>query len=407
MTHTFCQKAALAAVTLLAGAGWADTPKFSAAPTADVIKQDAAAALQADIALVAAGRSVSAERVAKAIAFQERFTEYAQRLDARFPNQISRIWLEPAPATQGYIGFTGDVPAYKAMKDVELFGDGVLTRAEHAARAEVAADALKAAGYRNFLTHFDAERGAIRVELRVGEKAWAPSEKEVLSLVSDEITHAERKSRPALRFAAPEVDLRIIRAEGPIYTPEWSRGGLWCRDDGFEECTSGWAVSGPNGNGIITAAHCTGLNSIGGADHAMTFRSQERDKGDVEYHTTAGVEVAEFWANSSTIRDVESTKETLWMLPGNSVCVYGRSSDVRDCTHDIEATGVTVTGDDGVTVRKMVRASGDSTIGGDSGGGWSWSTKAWGVHSGSNDVDSFFTPVGRAERELNVDVLTK
>ncbi len=176
-------------------------------------------------------------------------------------------------------------------------------------------------------------------------------------------------------------------------------------DGGNEECTSGWAVSGPSGDGIITAAHCTGLDTIGGNDHDMTFRSQERDKGDAEYHTTNGVEVAEFFAAAGELRDVESTKATLWMLPGNSVCVYGRSSNVRDCTHDIEATGVTATFTDGVTVRKLARASGDSTIGGDSGGGWSWSTKAWGVHAGSNGVDSYFTPIGRAERELNVDVL--
>ncbi len=66
---------------------------------------------------------------------------------------------------------------------------------------------------------------------------------------------------------------------------------------------------------------------------------------------------------------------------------------------------MTVTDHDGFTLRKMVRASGDSSIGGDSGGGWSWGTRAWGVHSGSNNVDSFFTPIRRAERELDVDVL--
>lgn len=400
MFKRFNQKAAFAAITLLAGAGWAQE-------SSDVVKQDRATAAKADIALVAEGKAVSEASVAEAIAFQERFVDYAKKLDARYPGQLSRIWLDPVPSTAAYIQFTGAVPVDLAPKNVQVFGHGVLTRAQHARRAEVAADALKAAGYRNFYTHFDAAQGAIRVEMVIDERAFEPDPERVVSLVRDEVAFAESKSDKALADVPAEVDLHVVRREGRIYTLEWSRGGLWCRDNLVDECTSGWAVSGPNGNGIITAAHCSGLDSIGGSNHSMTHRSQERDKGDVEYHTTTGIEVAEFWASSSDLRDVESTKETLWMLPGNSVCVYGRSSDIRDCTHDIEATGVTVTDDQGFTLRKMVRASGDSSIGGDSGGGWSWSTKAWGVHSGSNDVDSFFTPVGRAESELNVDILTQ
>ncbi len=58
MLSHFCQKAAFAAVTLLAGSGWAYQPKmFSSHSEVGVIKQDTAAALRADIARESSGRS--------------------------------------------------------------------------------------------------------------------------------------------------------------------------------------------------------------------------------------------------------------------------------------------------------------------------------------------------------------
>ena len=172
-------------------------------------------------------------------------------------------------------------------------------------------------------------------------------------------------------------------------------------------CTSGWAVEGPNGDGIVTAGHCSGLNKLlhAGFVHDTVWRDQTRDRGDSEYHTTSSPEVPEFSARDGEIRQVLSKKSTFWILPGQSICRYGRASDFRDCSHTVVAKNVTATFTDGVITGKLVMAQGDSAIGGDSGGGWSWGNKAWGVHSGSNDTYSFFTPIGRVERELNVDLM--
>ncbi|AOE49420.1 chymotrypsin family serine protease [Kangiella sediminilitoris] len=169
-------------------------------------------------------------------------------------------------------------------------------------------------------------------------------------------------------------------------------------------------MSGPNGDGIVTAAHCTGLNQFEESTssiYGMTWRSEERGNGDAEYHTTSHIEPAEFYATSASIRDVNSIKSTIFMFPGSSVCEYGRSSNTRTCNHDVIATGVTATFTDGVTVKNLVRVTGDNSIGGDSGGGWSWNNKAWGVHSGSNGTTSLFTPVQRVQKELNVTIKTK
>lgn len=406
MSKQFFRSVAITVLTtLVAATGWAD--ELDTDGSRGVVKKDTFAALEADIALLAQGKGLKKEDVAKTLEFQESFLEYVQNLEARYPDQLSRIWLDPAPGNRAFIQFTEGIPFETPPKNVHLIGHGIISRQEHAYRAELAADAMKAEGYRNFLTFFDARSGKIRIEMAVEEASPEPDHQKVFDLVQDRVWRDQTLSGKALVATPADIDLRVVRKSGPIYTMEFSRGGLWLRDGGVNECTSGWSVSGPNGNGIITAAHCTGLDTIGISNHNLTFRDQERGNGDVEYHTTDGVELAEFWAASNDLRDVKSTKQTIWMLPGNSVCVYGRSSNVRDCTHTIEATGVTATFTDGVTVSKLVRASGDSTIGGDSGGGWSWSTKAWGVHAGSNGVDSYFTPIRRAEIELNVDVLIK
>lgn len=385
---------AITATAFITTAAWA-------AP--DVVKQDSAAALQADLELLAAGKNISLKAAAEGIAFHEQFAEYVENLAARYPQQISRIWLEPVPEKRAFVQFTGPVPAENPPKHVVFFGNGRITQEDHARRAELAADILKAKGMRNFLTLFDPVAGKIRIEMVLREGLPEPDAQDIFETVRDYIWLDQELFGEALVVVPSDLHLEITRGDHPIYTLETVRGGESLFDDGTFECTSGWTVEGPNGDGLITAAHCSGLNET--ASHDMTWRSQERDKGDVEYHTTDGTEVAEFFATSSTIRDVESTKATLWISSGNSVCVYGRSSNVRVCSHTIDAKNVTVTFTDGVTVRKLVRVNGDSSIGGDSGGGWSWNTKAWGVHSGSNGTQSFFTPIRRAERELNVDVM--
>ena len=90
-------------------------------------------------------------------------------------------------------------------------------------------------------------------------------------------------------------------------------------------------------------------------------------KGDVEYLTTTHDELAEFYSDAITVRDVTGTKSTSSMA-GGSVCVYGRASDDRTCSIDVEAINATAV-IEGVTVSRMARTDDSRTIGGDSGGG--------------------------------------
>ena len=90
-------------------------------------------------------------------------------------------------------------------------------------------------------------------------------------------------------------------------------------------------------------------------------------------------------------------------MAGYGVCVYGRSSNSRNCTHTVEAVGVTIVVDS-ISLGSQARTNKETTIGGDSGGGWSYSTTAWGVHTAIGGGKSYFTTIVEAEDALSVTV---
>lgn len=282
--------------------------------------------------------------------------------------------------------------------------------ADHFRRAELATEALIDLGYQNAITFFDPIDKVIRIELQIPEGASQPNELDLVGAVQNRVRADQDIQGRAAMVDALDLELTVITGSGPIITLEHSRGGNWLRDDGVRECTSGWSVSGPDGNGIITAGHCSGLNEFeqpGVTPYSMSWKDQEYGAdGDVEYHTTDHSEYAEFYADSTNVRDVNGIKTTSTMV-GNSVCVYGRSSNNRTCNHTVEAVDVTVLANGSVEVGNLARASNATTTGGDSGGGWSWGTTAWGVHHGQAGGKGYFTPVEEAQNALNVTILTK
>lgn len=405
-----------------------------------VVHQGAVAARRADIALRAKETGIAAESIERAIAFQDAFADYADELLVRYPNQISAIWMEPVPGQRGYVRFTGAIPTavtaeiakqiarlqrhpaaatvVLTMDNVMLSGGGLFSMEEHARRAELAAAALANQGYKNVVTFFDPASGVINVELLLPAGVLQPSQAEVTNVVQNHIRADDLLRNEAVSAAAAKplaLNLTLLTGSGPIMIEEHTRGGNWIRDDGVRECTSGWSVrSGNVSTGFITAAHCDGINQFeepGVALYSAPFiRQVFGTGGDVEYHTTPShVVVAEFYADATTKRSVTSIKTTATMV-GGAVCRYGRSSNVRACNHTVEATNVTVT-IGGTRYTKMGRASNHTSIGGDSGGGWSFDNRAWGVHTGWGTINgvrkSYFTPVQQAQTVLGVTILTQ
>ena len=410
---TLSALAVLSVSTLAAGPGADAEPDVEP----DVVREDSGTAWSTDIAILATEAGLPVGSVDKAMAFQEAFGKYASDLISRFPNQISAVWMDSppgieGPSTRGHVRFTGKVPAnLTSMDNVVITGGGMISMADHRRRSEITAQILVELGYQNFATFFEPAGNAIRVELLLPKGASQPNKLNLLGAVQARVGADQKLQGRATLMEETDLALTFFSGSGPFVTVNHSRGGNWLRDDDVRECTSGWSVSGQYGNGIITAGHCSGLNRFeqpGVTPYKMQMKIQAYGvEGDVEYHTTSHVELAEFYSKSSTIRSVKYLKATSEMV-GGSVCFYGRASNVRTCNHEVEAVNVTVSAK-GKTVGNLARTTDTtSAIGGDSGGGWSFGNKAWGVQHG-NDINdhAYFTPVEEAEDALNVTILTK
>jgi hypothetical protein len=180
---------------------------------------------------------------------------------------------------------------------------------------------------------------------------------------------------------------------------EHTYGGGEALDDGVQECTTGFSVNRAGGGyGVLTAAHCNGINQYRQED-GLVYGSSWVDEhvgrhGDLELHTTDHVEYDDFYSDFGRLRDVVGIEEINTSNQGDTVCKFGRDSGYG-CSNiyrlfvcyypdSREACG-------------LVAMEGHITEGGDSGGPWFFGNEAWGVHSGAMNLDSrlrsAFTPV--------------
>jgi len=370
--------------------------------------------MTSDVELLAQESGMTIAVAERAIKAQDEFARYADRVIARYQDKIARMWNEPAPSTKSHIQFVGKVPdtviqeifQKKVPHGISVTGGATIPLKAQHKRAEAAAKGLRKAGYVNSSSFYDPATDRIQLDIKVPDHARSPDPQKILNAIQNELRGTELSDQ-IRSLTGKSININTIRGEGPIMEFDHGRGGNWVRlSNNTRWCTSGWSVSGPQGDGIITAAHCNGLTQFeeeGGLVFGMTWRNQVFNLlGDVEYHTTSHIEIDDFYASQGNIRDVSGIRST-WTMPGATVCEYGRSNNVRTCNHTVQATNVVVNYSSG-TVGNLVRVSGDDSIGGDSGGGWSFNYTAWGVHSGSNGSQSFFTPAQQAEAILNVTI---
>lgn len=250
-------------------------------------------------------------------------------------------------------------------------------------------------GYKDIVTSFDFQNGG-KIHAAVTQQAG-------LTKKSSEIQLALPKS---LRDS-----VSITVSEEPVAVDLYAYGGMAVKDDGVFECTSGWSVINVFGTtGVTTAGHCTGINQIthpGIGDHSMTHQSQHRGIwGDIEWKTTVATESARFYASANSIRNVTSIEPRANISVGESICFYGRSSNNRDCSFDVSATSVSCTVS-GVFNDRLVRMNGNSAIGGDSGGGWSWNFRAYGSVKGICGGGAVFSVADLYDEALGVTVRTQ
>ncbi|WP_018348736.1 hypothetical protein [Longispora albida] len=193
--------------------------------------------------------------------------------------------------------------------------------------------------------------------------------------------------------AALQNGVRITLTDTDVAADESAFGGMWVRKDGANNCTSGWSVRRISDGltGVTTAGHCDGIDEIvhpGVGTHPLYHRAEHRGQyGDVEWKTSPAAEPDDFYATASEVRDVAALEARANITVGEAVCVYGRSSNSRDCSHTVMRTSISCTNNGVFNNRLVAMNAKRTTIGGDSGGGWSFNNTAYGSHKGGCTVD--------------------
>ena len=189
----------------------------------DMVRQTPGDTPNPDNAILEAETGLSMERIATAMASQESFGEYTHELIKQFPDQISAVWMDSPPGTEGpntrgNIRFTGAIPKdIKTMDNVILTGDGLISMADHRRRAEVAAMALRDLGYSNFMTGYESRRDVIDIEILLPEGVVQPSKSDLFPELRRTFERfPELQGRAALLEEA-DIELTVLRGDGPLF----------------------------------------------------------------------------------------------------------------------------------------------------------------------------------------------
>jgi hypothetical protein len=207
----------------------------------------------------------------------------------------------------------------------------------------------------------------------------------------------------ALAGIPPDVakDITVVIEDDPLAEPEGAFGGMKLQDGGVFECTSGWTVRrlSDGVRGVTGAGHCGGIDQINHPGHGV--QEHIGQWGDVEWYTTNEAEADDFYADEfNNIRDVAAVEPRANIAIGEAICFYGRASNHRDCSLTVENPNVWCP----FGPEKLVQMNGDVTIGGDSGGGWSFGNTAYGGHYGDCWNKSSFTVADLFDEALGVAV---
>lgn len=206
-----------------------------------------------------------------------------------------------------------------------------------------------------------------------------------------------------------QTGVKIAQAPKEVSQDEVDiKGGVQVYGNG-SQCTSGFSVRSlsTGTTGISTAAHCTGMNrySNPGPDTVMFFRAQHNGFwGDVEWHTTNEPEIDNYIAGPGDERDVAVVWPSNGYAKNMWTCVHSRMQNRRSCDK-IYSTNVSSNG-----AGNLIATDNDNTVGGDSGGPWSWNNIADGIHKGDKWIwfgtRNVFSKAGLLPVALGVEVMT-
>jgi hypothetical protein len=327
---------------------------------------DRAAALAADVAIIAADTGWSSEATRRHLRNQEAFGDLHDEIVGLFPGTFAGAEFAAAPGGRSYLRFKGPVPpaatalAAESGLDVGLTGFRKYSEAELRARADAVAAFLAGAGYRNAGVTVLA-MGGIDVSVMTG----------VVGVV---------ELPPALADG-----VRITYVDHGVATDHHTYGGAMVT--GSTTCTSGFTVESltDGTTGVTTAAHCTGISTYFQPESVINYPILWRDQhvglsGDVEWHETPNhTDYAVYYADVNEDREVNSVETSAAV--NNTYCVYSRMLFNRACDQVYSTYSIALTS--AGLASNLVAMEDSNAIPGDSGGPWSLSNEAAGSVKGT------------------------
>lgn len=359
------------------------------------------AAEGADLELIAAQTGRSVADIARERDVADRLGAVQERLAAERPGLYAGARLTPGGGATLYVKGPADDLVRRLVRESGVAIDVVEGRQyswlELEERSRRLHRAIAGRGYRNIATSFDEATGTVEATVTRGPGLPATA----------------RDLRAALP-AELRAGTRLAVQDASVGGDEHAFGGNWVRVSGDNMCTSGFSVTNGSVTGVTTAGHCTGINEIvepGVGVHGLTHRAEHRGQwGDIEWKTSAHIEPAQFYASASDLRQVNSVEPRANLTVGEAICVYGRSSNSRNCGTTVFRTSVSCTVN-GFFNDRLVAMSSSVTIGGDSGGGWTFGTRAYGSTKGRCTYDgasrNVFSVADLYDEALGVSVITQ
>lgn len=356
--------------------------------------QDAAEAGGPDSEAVREARGWTREQFAAYEAAEAALDSVTGRLSTQYPHALVGSALAEDPTGPPTVYVKGRAPADLRALAIELgvtlVEDQPYSLDELDVRLAAVQDAMFSAGLKDFAVSADIQRaGAITLVVAVPSGASLD---------------------PVLAGIAPEIakDITVIIEDVPVVEPQGAFGGMKLQDGGVFLCTSGWTVRriADGVRGVTGAGHCPAgidqINHPGHGVHPAFFRQEHVGQwGDVEWYTTNEFEPDDFYADEfNNIRDVAAVEPRANIAVGEFICVYGRASNHRDCSLKVENPDVFC----GFPQQRLVQMNGAVTIGGDSGGGWSFNFTAYGGHYGLCWGKSSFSVADLFDEALGVAV---
>jgi streptogrisin C len=349
---------------------------------------EAHAGFMTDSVLVAVARGWTLEQAVAHRAISDQFGRIQEQLATHRPGVYAGATLSAVPdgAPTLYIKGTADEFVRALVKSakfrIEVIEGQPFSWRELEERSIRLNRQLAGLGFRDIVTSFDESTATVEaVVTRV--PALSASAEQVLAMLPAEF-------RSGVRLDFTDADIAI---------DEHAYGGMGVRDDGVNECTSGWSVTDGATTGVTTAGHCDGINEIvepGVGVHALIPRGEHRGQwGDVEWQTSLHIEhpaahiehPAAFYASETEVRAVAAVEPRANITVGEAICVYGRSSNAQDCSHTVYRTSISCTNSGVFNDRLVAMDTKNTTIPGDSGGPWYFNFTAYGSHKGGCTID--------------------